>query len=889
MGFWSWLLKDMNTRDETITPPVSDVLLKALLNNEVITREKALTLPVVSGAVDFITNSVASMPVKLYKVKQGKVEEQPDDIRVKLLNSDTGDTLDGFQLKKAMVEDYLLGKGGYCYIQRDRNDVVALRYVEDQYITILKNFKPIYKDYEILVEGQSYEPYEFIKLLRNTKDGGSGTGLTTEVSKALETAYQTLIYQLSQVQAGGNKKGFLKSQRTLGQEEINALKKAWKNMYGNGQDNVVVLNNGIEFQESGASAIDMQLDQNKNTLRSEINYIFHINEHDFDLTFKEAIYPIIKAFETALNRDLLLEKEKKNYFFEFDVKEIVKASLTERYNAYKTAKETGWLTYNEIRRMENMEYVDGLDVVNVGLGAVLYDINTHKYYTPNTDTVSDPNDSSGGGETPEEAMDTMLEHHELVEAYDESGNSAERQIRYNENHDGKTGRFAPKTGGGGGGVVLSDEDQARLTELEAQLQQPLGIITKSRIKTEIDMIKEGFKGTQEEYNAMKKEQHEKAVQESLAKQKEEKEARQKKIAEQAQKNEQEYMMEHRPSKSGITADNIVKQDVETPMPKDMYDKPDLYFDTSQKSVQESLSALKKIKGNPDAKVKVYRATVGDTINDGDWVTLSKSYAKEHNDHSLGGNGKILEMTVSAKDIQFAGDDINEWGYFPESKSSKRALDNLRYNDVHDSKTGRFGAKDGGLKALANEQSWEQFRNNMNDREMIAVMKENGIMSPKALRDYWVNEKYNSFTKNDAKEITKEEAIEIVRNNVDQNTLNGWFVNADSDYKEKIETAILDNKELRNAGLNIAYHNYKESGNDVSFDEFVNKEQKMYRGERGQQTIEADKFKSFTPDRKVAERFGNEVTEISIKPIDTLGSLQTTGEYEYLVPTNKIRR
>lgn len=452
MGFWSWLLKDdLNTRDETITPPVSDVLLKALLNNEVITREKALTLPVVSGAVDFITNSVASMPVKLYKVKQGKVEELTDDIRVKLLNCDTGDTLDAFQLKKAMVEDYLLGKGGYCYIQRDRNDVVALRYVEDQYITILKNFKPIYKSYEILVEGQNYQPYEFIKLLRNTKDGGSGVGLTAEVSKALETAYQTLLYQLSQVQAGGNKKGFLKSQRTLGQEEINALKKAWKNMYGNGQENVVVLNNGIEFQESGASAMDMQLDQNKNTLRSEINYIFHINEGDFELTFKEAIYPIIKAFETALNRDLLLEKEKKNHFFEFDVKEIVKASLIERYNAYKTAKETGWLSYNEIRKMENMEYVDGLDVVNVGLGAVLYDLKTHKYYTPNTDTVSDPNDGSNG-ETPDEAMDMMLEQHELVEAYDESGNSAERQIRYNDVHDSKTGRFGSKWGGAVGAM-----------------------------------------------------------------------------------------------------------------------------------------------------------------------------------------------------------------------------------------------------------------------------------------------------------------------------------------------------------------------------------------------------------------------------------------------------
>ena len=159
MGFWSWLIGEPvteQTRDAPvpeITPPVSDVLLKALISGETITREKALTLPAVSGAVDFISNSIASMPVKLYKYKDGTVEEQDKDNRVRLLNGDTGDTLDAFQMKKAMVEDYLLGKGGYCYIEKDRNDVVALRYVEDRFICILKNFKPIYKDYEILVEG----------------------------------------------------------------------------------------------------------------------------------------------------------------------------------------------------------------------------------------------------------------------------------------------------------------------------------------------------------------------------------------------------------------------------------------------------------------------------------------------------------------------------------------------------------------------------------------------------------------------------------------------------------------------------------------------------------------------------------------------------------------
>ena len=478
MGFWSWLIDEpetTETRSENenpntdITPPVSDVLLRALLNNEVITREKALTLPAVSGAVDFISNMIASMPVKLYKYKQGKVEEITDDIRVRLLNGDTGDTLDAFQMKKAMVEDYLLGKGGYCFIERDRNDVVALRYVEDQFITILKNFKPIYKDYVISIDGREYEGYQFIKLLRNTKDGASGIGLTAEVSKAFETAYQTLLYQLSLAKSGGNKKGFLKAQRKLGQDEINTLKKAWQNMYANNSENVVVLNNGLEFQEASNSSQEMQLDQNKNTLKDEINSIFHIYPTDFWTTFKLAIYPIIKAFETALNRDLLLEKEKKNHYFEFDVKEIVKTNLSERYQAYKTAKETGFLTLNEIRRQENLPWIEGMDVVNVGLGAVLYDVNTHQYYTPNTDTVGSPNDGENPEETATEDVDTMLENHELAEAYDQSGNSAERSFmdavyeasakrvseileqRFDPNHDGKSGRFAPKGGGGSGG------------------------------------------------------------------------------------------------------------------------------------------------------------------------------------------------------------------------------------------------------------------------------------------------------------------------------------------------------------------------------------------------------------------------------------------------------
>ena len=91
------------------------------------------------------------------------------------------------------------------------------------------------------------------------------------------------------------------------------------------------------------------------------------------------LYPIVKAFETALNRELLLEKEKNKYFFVFDVKEIVRASLKDRYDAYKIAKEIGLKTINELRQEENLNFIEGLNVVDFGLGSVLYNTDTHEY------------------------------------------------------------------------------------------------------------------------------------------------------------------------------------------------------------------------------------------------------------------------------------------------------------------------------------------------------------------------------------------------------------------------------------------------------------------------------------------------------------------------------
>lgn len=389
-----------------------DVLLRAVLNGFTITRDDALAIPVVSGCVDFICNTFAQIPFKLYKesTKDGKkvTEEVTNDERVSIINDDTRDKLDGFQFKKAICEDYLLGEGGYAFIGKNGNKFNALYYVECDRVSVQKNEKAIYKDYSLMVDGETYKDFHFIKLLRNTKDGASGKGLTEEISKALQTAFKRLCYDYDLTVTGGSRKGFIKSQKHLDEKSIKALKTAWENYYA-GNANTVILNDGMEFQEASNTSKENETNAKEITFNDVIKNIFHIGA-TYEETIKNAIMPIAIAFATALNRDFLLEKEKKSFYFAPDTKELYKGSLKERYDAYKIAIESGFKTRNEIRYMEDDDALEGLDVINLGLGDVLLNTNTGLIYTPNTNTFvkmgGDTDNSQGNGEGDEIPTET---------------------------------------------------------------------------------------------------------------------------------------------------------------------------------------------------------------------------------------------------------------------------------------------------------------------------------------------------------------------------------------------------------------------------------------------------------------------------------------------------
>lgn len=367
-----------------------DPILQAIFKDETVDRTTALEIPIINSSVDLICNTFAMIPFQLYETKEineKKVTKEVEDDRVRIINDDTNDTLDGFQFKKAICEDYLLGKGGYAFVKTQRNRFNGLYYVEDKNITVQKNTDPIFKNVEFLVNGNTYYHYQFIKLLRNSKDGASGVGLIDEINRALRTAFKRICYEYDLTITGGSRKGFIKSQKHLDDKAIKKLREAWEKYYS-GNANTVILNDGMEFQEASNNSTENQLNEKNITFRDEMRELFHIS-NDYDEFIKKAIMPIATAFCTALNRDFLLETEKKSFYFAPDTKELYKGAMKERFEAYEIAIKNGFKTRNEVRYLEDDDAIEGLDTITLGLGDVLLDTNSGKIYVPNTNTTFD--------------------------------------------------------------------------------------------------------------------------------------------------------------------------------------------------------------------------------------------------------------------------------------------------------------------------------------------------------------------------------------------------------------------------------------------------------------------------------------------------------------------
>lgn len=168
------------------------------------------------------------------------------------------------------------------------------------------------------------------------------------------------------------------------------------------------------------------------------------------------------------------------------------------------------------------------------------------------------------------------------------------------------------------------------------------------------------------------------------------------------------------------------------------------------------------------------------------------------------------------------------------------------------------------------------------RKNVKKLKEIGVTDMEAAGEFYNTVRMGRFT---PKDVSIEVAVSGITDNIRNSVLEGWFRGGDKNYKIHIFNSILNNDDARNGTLKIMHHVYQTINNiDIPFNEFINSDIKLYRG--GDMTD--DVFTSFTLNKSIAEKFSREygtdkMTEITVKPIETLGCGQSTMESEVMIP------
>ncbi|MCU4898083.1 phage portal protein [Bacillus cereus] len=374
------------------------------------TAEKIIQLPVVGQCLDLLSGAIAQMPVYLYKRnKDGSRTEIEDDNRVKLLNVSPSKHIGAYQFKKQIVRDYLLHGGGYSSIEKINEDEFGFDVEELYYLpksnlnitTTKSTYKSIGAKFDITSDGDGIQKGKVIdtlnesnvlRVLKDSKDGFKGDGLLETGKEIFRQALHEAQFVNGIYERGAFPTGVLKTDGRLTQEAINKLRNGWNELYsGSGKNaKTVVLENGMDYKPLQHSPADMQLNETRKSTKSEICNLFgvpeslittaankynSIEQNNLHL-LKHTLAPIINAFEDGLNLSLLDETERDEYFFEFDVEELSRATEKERIESFVTGVNGAILTINEVRQKLGYDKVTGGDDLLMSQGKVAMNTET---------------------------------------------------------------------------------------------------------------------------------------------------------------------------------------------------------------------------------------------------------------------------------------------------------------------------------------------------------------------------------------------------------------------------------------------------------------------------------------------------------------------------------
>jgi HK97 family phage portal protein len=344
-------------------------------SGKTVNERTAMQATAVYACVRILAESVAGLPFGLLEYKDDGTRKARDHPLYRILHDEPNPEMTSFVFRETLMSHLLLWGNAYAQIIRNgRGQVLALYPLLPDRMSVERSAGgEIFYVYRADDGGEhALKKEEVFHIPGLGFDGLIGYSPIAMAKNAVGMALATEEYGASFFANGAIPGGTIEHPKNLA--NLDKLRESWNSLYqGGGKGSrVAILEEGMKYSPVGIPPEQAQFLQTRKFQINEIARVFRVPPHmigDLEkssfnnieqqsLEFvKYTLGPWLVRWEQAVDKDLLLPREKCSYFAKLNVDGLLRGDFEKRIKGYAIGIQNGFYSPNDALRMEDMNLI----------------------------------------------------------------------------------------------------------------------------------------------------------------------------------------------------------------------------------------------------------------------------------------------------------------------------------------------------------------------------------------------------------------------------------------------------------------------------------------------------------------------------------------------------
>lgn len=371
-------LEKRSTDWDGVSPPPPGWLIHLTANKAkvAVTELNVMGIPAFFGAVRLVSEQIASLPFGIFQKIDRLILEVTDHPCASALERPSV-LMDRFQFIEQLIRNTFIRGNAYVIQYRRGGDTYRLKLIN-------KNEKPdIYEVrgrvwYKFPSISEAVKAEDVIHIRTFSLDGEFGVNPLMLFKETFATAISQTDYVSSFFGNGAHLSGVLETDKVVTPTQEESILTSF-NTQNSGPANVgkvAMLQAGLKYKPISVSPKETEFIPVRRANIADISNVTGVppslladleratfsNIENLNQQFVDYVLRIwCKRIETQFNHKLFYNDPPNLFFVRFNLNALVRGDMVARTAYYVAARQNGWMSANDVRELENMNPVEGLD------------------------------------------------------------------------------------------------------------------------------------------------------------------------------------------------------------------------------------------------------------------------------------------------------------------------------------------------------------------------------------------------------------------------------------------------------------------------------------------------------------------------------------------------